>query len=275
MQRNGSDKLALAMLASAEGFESLAYAAGGTAQVVSGVRCWVSQSRVPLFTGAAILSSKQIEAPTLRSLHDFFSRSPHGTYSMLTLDQLTPGAADRIAEQGYREYEHLPVMWLELGRQAPRLKDAPEGLHVERVENPVGLSLFREVVRRTFYMPREEVELVMSDKALEAPGVRHYLGTVEGVPAATATLVLSGQIAGVWNVGTLPEWERRGIGGAMMTHILADAIHAGYSRSMLLASQQGVPLYDRLGYSHLDTLRVMVPDLEHEAWHRSPLGHAS
>jgi GNAT superfamily N-acetyltransferase len=269
MDEERKDKLLRAMLASAEGFRGLAYAAGGISESVGGVLCWLSRSRVPLFNGAAILSGAQISQETLDALfHYFQSRVPHTKYSVITLDNLTPGALRQMLHFGYKEYEELPVMWLDMESIRPEERPAPAALSIKRVSDPETLVHFRDVLQRTFFMPRDEVELIMSDRALKAENVRHYLGLLQGTPVATATLVLDGDVAGVWNVGTMPEWERQGIGGAMMRHILLDAEELGYKASMLLASPQGVPLYERLGYFTLDTMRVCVPDLEHENWLR-------
>ena len=45
----------------------------------------------------------------------------------------------------------------------------------------------------------------------------------------------------------------------MMRHILAEARGVGYASSMLLASDEGVPLYRRLGYRALGMVQVYVP----------------
>jgi predicted acetyltransferase len=89
--------------------------------------------------------------------------------------------------------------------------------------------------------------------------VRHYLGWLDDTPVSTATLVLSGKVAGVWNVGTLAEYRRRGVAAAIMRHILSDARSLGFQSSMLLASNDGLSLYARLGYETLSTVRVFVP----------------
>ena len=262
-----TERLLRTMLASAEGFQCLAHGAGGVGESVEGVLCWRSQSRVPLFNGAAITSGAQLNSDTLDGLFRYFTtRAPHQKYSVLTLDNLTPGALRQLSHYGYKEYEHFPAMWLELDQLAPPQRSALSTLQISRVEDLQALGQFREVLRQTFKMPRDEVELVLSDKALSVPNSRHYLGAVGGEAVATATLVLDGEVAGVWNVGTLPEWERKGIGGALMRHILSDAADMGYGASMLLASAVGVPFYERLGYVTLDTMRVSVPDLEHESW---------
>ena len=45
----------------------------------------------------------------------------------------------------------------------------------------------------------------------------------------------------------------------MMRHILSEARAMGYASSMLLASDEGTPLYRRLGYRALGMVQVYVP----------------
>lgn len=251
-----TDKLMSLALASVEGFRSLAFGAGGTCEDVGGIRYWYSSSHVHLFNGAALLSGSQINTDNVDEIDLYFS-AKRRPYCLLTLHELVPSAATQLAHLGYIEAETLPAMWMEgLPR---RWRDAPEGVRISRVETPDDLAMFRAILSRVFYMPRSEVDLVLGNNALNATHIHHYLGSIGGVPIATTTLVVDGNLAGIWNVGTLDEYERRGIGSEMMHHALADAHNMGYGESMLLASTEGVPLYERLGYTTLATVKTFVP----------------
>ena len=256
MDADLTDKLMALALASVEGFRSLAFAAGGTCEEVGGTICWYSSSHVHLFNGAALLAGSQINPDNVDAIDLYFSRKGR-PYCLLTLQELVPSAPMQLAHLGYIEAEALPAMWL--SGQPQRWRDSPEDLSISRVATPGDLEAFRSVLSRVFFMPRAEVDLVLGDKTLEADHVYHYVGRLEGNPVATATLVLDGTLAGVWNVGTLREHGRRGIGTEMMHHALADARNLGYGESMLLASAEGVPLYERLGYSTLSTVMTFVP----------------
>ena len=67
-------------------------------------------------------------------------------------------------------------------------------------------------------------------------------------PAATALMLLTGESAGIYWVGTVPRAHRSGLGG-LCTRL---ATNAGFDRGarvvMLQASPLGAPLYARLGY---------------------------
>jgi GNAT superfamily N-acetyltransferase len=251
-----TNKLMSLALASVEGFRSLAFAAGGTCEQVGGTLCWYSSSHVHLFNGAALLSGGQINRDNVDAIDLYFTHKGR-PYCLLTLQELVPAAAAQLAHLGYVQAETLPAMWLEgIPR---RLRDRPENLQVSLVDTPADLETFKYILSRVFFMPRSEVDLVLGDKALEAKHVHHYLGTLGDIPVSTATVVLDGTLAGIWNVGTLREYTRRGIGAEMMHHAMADALNLGYSESMLLASPEGLPLYEHLGYTTLATVNTFVP----------------
>ena len=250
------DKLMSLALASVEGFRSLAFAAGGTSEDIGGILCWYSSSHVHLFNGAAILSGSQINSDNVDAIDTYFSHKRR-PYCLLTVQEIVPSAPSQLAHLGYVEAENLPAMWLSGPPQ--EVQFPPEELTISAVETPGELESFRSVLSRVFFMPRSDVDLVLGEKALEASHVRHFLGKLGETPAATATLVLEGTLAGIWNVGTLREHGRRGIGTAMMQYALRDAGDLGYRESMLLASPEGLPLYQRLGYTALGTIKTFVP----------------
>ncbi len=243
-------------LATVEGFRSLAYGAGGTCENIEGTLYWYSTSQIHLFNGAALLSGSQINPDNVDAVDLYFAKKGR-PYCLLTLHELVPSAASQLAHLGYLEAENLPAMWLNGAPQ--RWRKAPTDLQISRVETSADLETYRSILASVFFMPRSEVNLVLGEKSLGLEHMSHYLGKVGGEPVATATLVTDGTLAGIWNVGTVREYGRRGIGSEMMHHVLADARNLGYEESMLLASPEGIPLYERLGYATIANARTFTP----------------
>jgi hypothetical protein len=99
----------------------------------------------------------------------------------------------------------------------------------------------------------ESVQLkVMSEpQRLARPNVLWLLARYDGAPAATAMVLLSHSIAGIYWVATLPEYRGRGLGEAC-TRAATNAAFARGARAVVLqASQQGEPIYKRLGYREI------------------------
>jgi GNAT superfamily N-acetyltransferase len=246
-------------LAAAEGFKALSRSANGRNDVVGGAQCWYCSSAVPVFNGAAILEERQIHPDTLRGIAEYFT-SKGRPYSLMTMDALLPHAGGALRDMGYYEYDRMPAMWLD---GVPHTWQGPPDssqLQITRVQNTQDMEAFRLVLGRVFHIVPQEAEMVLGDNALAVEGVRHYLGRLDGEPVGTISMVTSGPAPGIWNVGTLPQHRRSGIATSLMQHALQEAAHEGHTASMLLASTEGVPLYERLGYRTLSTVRIFVPE---------------
>jgi ribosomal protein S18 acetylase RimI-like enzyme len=78
---------------------------------------------------------------------------------------------------------------------------------------------------------------------------RHYLGVIDGEAVATCSLFLGAGVAGIYDVGTLPERRRRGIGAALTRAAVADAAAAGYRMAILQSSALGAAMYRAVGFN--------------------------
>jgi hypothetical protein len=243
--------------ATADGFRSLAVGVdSGSTEDVGGAVCWYSSSYVPLFNGAGLFDETHFNPDTLGAIAEYF-KARERPYSLVTLDALVPDAPDRLRRLGCFEIEASPAMWLE--GMPTRWSDTPPNMWVSHVQTLSELQYYRDILRAVFGISEREVNLIMSDKVLDVPYVRHYLGWLNGEPVATTSLVLTGTLAGVWNVGTLYKHRRRGAAAELMHRVIADALDLGYGCSMLLSSPEGFGLYQRLGYVTASTVRMFVP----------------
>lgn len=91
---------------------------------------------------------------------------------------------------------------------------------------------------------------------------RHYLARVNGQPAATCSLFLGAGVAGIYDVSTLPERRRRGIGRRVTAAALHDARALGYRMAILHSSALGAGMYRALGFKDVCPIgqHVWVPE---------------
>ncbi len=85
----------------------------------------------------------------------------------------------------------------------------------------------------------------LTKNVLADPGWTTWLARRDGVPGAAAVSYDDGAVLGVYWLATLPEQRGAGLGSAVMTAILASRPERA---SGLVATQMGLPLYERLGY---------------------------
>lgn len=83
-----------------------------------------------------------------------------------------------------------------------------------------------------------------------------YLTYFDGIPVTTGYLLMKGDIGGIFNIGTLPEYERRGCASSMMKHLQCRAHELGLKKLVLLSAPNSVKLYENLGFKNVLTIDI-------------------
>jgi GNAT superfamily N-acetyltransferase len=157
---------------------------------------------------------------------------------------------EALRRRGWRLTEEEPALVME---GAPATLPAPPAeLTVRRVDDAAGLEDFFAVGRNG---PRH----VPSAEAARDPRVAVLVGYVDGEAVASARTSLHGAVADVMGVRTRPEHRRRGYGTAMTWAAVGAARDAGCSAFLLTATEMGYPLYLKMGFVPICTLRSYEP----------------
>src|SRR5262249_33716588 len=78
--------------------------------------------------------------------------------------------------------------------------------------DPHQAAVHAEVAAAGFEAPMEEFLRLTTPAVLGRPGVRAYVGTIDGEPVATSVGVCLESHVGIFNVATVPTHRRRGYG---------------------------------------------------------------
>ncbi len=79
----------------------------------------------------------------------------------------------------------------------------------------------------------------------------HFSLYIKEKPIASITLSINGTIARIDDVGTLPEFQRQGYATRLMNHVLSQAKKLGAEHCFLEASDAGLSIYQKLGFTAL------------------------
>jgi ribosomal protein S18 acetylase RimI-like enzyme len=167
--------------------------------------------------------------------------------------------ADQLERVGMRFEHETPGMALELQALNGGSWQVP-GLGIQPVIDLPSLRLWCQVFVVGYGLNPEWAGPfydLMSKLGLDLP-TRGYLGYLNGEPVAASTLFLAEGVAGIYNVATLPEARRKGIGAALTVAPLLEARQLGYRAAILQSSQAGFPVYRRLGFEKLCEIEVFV-----------------
>jgi ribosomal protein S18 acetylase RimI-like enzyme len=89
-----------------------------------------------------------------------------------------------------------------------------------------------------------------------------FVGYFQDKPAATSALFLDENSAGVWDVTTLPQFRRKGIGMDMTLQTLFYAFdNFGRRIGILTASEDGEPVYRKIGFQKLKDFYVFNAEI--------------
>jgi ribosomal protein S18 acetylase RimI-like enzyme len=88
--------------------------------------------------------------------------------------------------------------------------------------------------------------------------VTSFVSLLDGKPVACSSAALFAGVAGVYNVGVLPEVRRAKLGSAVTLAALLDGKRRGYRAGILHSSEMGLRVYERLGFRTYCTLRQYI-----------------
>jgi GNAT superfamily N-acetyltransferase len=81
-----------------------------------------------------------------------------------------------------------------------------------------------------------------------APGLAGWVAIEGSVAVAGAWTYLHGTDCGIYAVGTVPSYRRRGLARGLMEHVMAEAYRLGARTASLQSTRMGQPLYESLGF---------------------------
>lgn len=159
-------------------------------------------------------------------------------------------------EYGLMKAGGAPGMGMSLDN-LPATMPLPPGATVEPVETEAQLQEWVEVQNTCFQFPqwvKEATFRLTANTLTQDPDTKRvwmFLGRFFGTPVATSMLVLSDDVAGVYNVTCLPEAGRRGMGTAMTMAALLAGRDAGFRSGVLQATPKSKAMYEKIGFEEV------------------------
>ena len=131
-------------------------------------------------------------------------------------------------------------------------------LSTRRTEDDPAIA---DVLGAAFGSPPSSAVKLLDPAHLNYEGTEWHLGEVDGVLVSCAMSVVVGNAVGIFAVGTVPGARGKGYASAVTSRALAHGFDAGSTFGVLTASPEVRGVYERLGFSVLESWRRLVPSL--------------
>jgi GNAT superfamily N-acetyltransferase len=164
---------------------------------------------------------------------------------------------ERLLARGLQRTVDSPGMAVDLARVSD---DLPSAVQVRRVDrDDAELQRAMRLVSDVFEMP-EFVGRYLLDVFAALPGeqreqVRNYVALVGGRLVGASSMFMLAGVAGIYNVVTVPDARRLGVGTALTATPLLEARVMGYRAGVLQSSEMGFGVYREIGFRELCRVR--------------------
>ncbi|HYP13256.1 MAG TPA: GNAT family N-acetyltransferase, partial [Bryobacteraceae bacterium] len=135
----------------------------------------------------------------------------------LVAGQLAPEIRGQMHREGLMIVAHPPGMYTE---SLPAEVAPPPNVEFRKIEASQGRLEFAHVSSVVFALPYSAALRIYGQERVWSGPMSGWLAYVRNKPAAIVTVVVAAEAAGVYSLGTLPQYRRQGIGGALLRHAL-------------------------------------------------------
>ncbi|MBX3317749.1 MAG: hypothetical protein KF902_12905 [Phycisphaeraceae bacterium] len=169
------------------------------------------------------------------------------------------GVDRELGSRGFVRHGGMPAMGVEI----ERLADTPlaSGCRFDRITRASDGAAWAEVFARGYGIPHRLGEVfahAITDDDSPDSTLQYFWVTRDGVPVATSVLFLHQGLAGIYAVATVSEERGRGLGAYVTAEPLRRAHSLGYRVGILQSSDEGHPVYRRIGFREFGEMPLYV-----------------
>jgi GNAT superfamily N-acetyltransferase len=129
---------------------------------------------------------------------------------------------------------------------------------IVRALGPALVGIAGDLIAAAFDEPRDVIARCIDVCMTETAGVETYIAWGDEGPMCTVSMTPTGDTAGISLMATPPEHQRKGMGRALLTQVIADYRRRGVERFHLGSSEARRRLYASLGFELVADLPVWL-----------------
>jgi GNAT superfamily N-acetyltransferase len=173
--------------------------------------------------------------------------------AILMVDEGAPHLAEGAVARGLTSAGQVPVMvW-----HGTSLPDTAAGSHLVRLAAASDIHEVNAAMAEAFSLNEEAVQRSMPP-SLVSSGADIWILEAEGTIAGSGAFVRSGDHVGIYCMATRPQFQRQGIGRAVLNTAMRYYLDHEVTTFTLEATAAGVRLYEQVGFKTVAQPSVFV-----------------
>ena len=201
--------------------------------------------------GSARFSADVADSRTEELIERF--RARRTSFRWWVMPGTTPPHLGEILDaHGVKFVYHSAGMTADVGRASARPGRLQSAARITQVRNDADMEIFADILTTVFQRPKSDNAIwcdVYSQIGYDDPSPwAHFIAWDGDVPSATASVLLCGEVAGIYLVGTLASARGRGLGSAATLAALHHGRARGAKVAALQSSEIGESVYRGMGF---------------------------
>ncbi len=164
-------------------------------------------------------------------------------------------SAQVLETKGFQFGGILTGIALDIVERVPQKPPASSDLKIEIIQSESDVHTFTELAASLFAMRATATEQwgKLNASVMNRGEQVHFLARLNGVPVGSVTLSLFPSSAGIWNLATLPEYRKHGVGTSLVHAALIEAKKRHYGQVMAILMPKGMAwgLFTKLGFKEV------------------------
>jgi len=214
--------------------------------------CFAMKSAGSLGRFNRVYNSDLVTSNEVIAIKNYF-KTVNFTWVVDSTDHIT---IKLLEDHGFNYKGSFPAMIADL--QAVKEWDANDQIMVREIADEDLVATWISIVSHTYHYNEEELAKALHSLIARAPqgSLKLYLGFYENKPVAASMVVYHHDVVSLHMVGTVPSYRNKGVGYVISCKPLLDAYHKGYITAILMASQVGLQLAQKLGFKEYATYKI-------------------
>lgn len=158
---------------------------------------------------------------------------------------------------GAQQMESIALMAIDLESFHP-MSEPILDLKVRAVRNIEKANDFSNCYSAIFDIPKKLTPSITEIIIKQDQNIESYVGYFQDTPVSIGTIFYFNGVAGIYNVGTLKEYQGKGIGGEMMTTMLLKAKLDDLKTAILQGPADGIGIYEKLGFQFCGEMKQFL-----------------